>query len=301
VRAFFNNSYNLEASKSFTVEEADVGVTLTTNKATYQPNELIYATFGNMLGNDRDWIGVYPAGASYEFENVIEWRKTGGLVNGTISLDGLPAGAYDVRVFFNNSLTKKAEVTITVLNTPVTSTLYEDAEPNLSANWIHVSGEYPMTRITPGFESNGAVRFRAYWTHIDGIYTNPTEFHLPLNSNTTQKTLDIDMRAKSNPHFKFALLVQTKEGPRKIIWDSFFNHNGNNGTVIPPFISGNGYILNNPAPDDYHYQGSTSLFRHYKINVEKTLRHLEPDNEIVSIDTYVVTGGEYDNIRLSSH
>jgi len=73
--------------------------------------------------------------------------------------------------------------------------------------------------------------------------------------------------------------------------------------VIEPFIShSNGNtILNNPAPDDYHYFGNRNVFRHYKINVEKTIRHLEPDNELISVDAFIVTGGEYDNIKLSSH
>ena len=301
VRAFFNNGYNLEAQQSFSVtEEINDSVVLTSNKTNYAPNELIYVHFEKMMGSSDDWIGIYPAGASYEFENVVEWRLTGGLVEGNLSLDGLPAGSYDVRAFFDNSLTKEATVTITVEDIPVTSTVYEDAESGLNPNWVHVLGKYPMSRITPGFESEGAIRFQAYW--IDSGTNNPTEFTLDFN-NSTQKILEMDMRARSNPHFSFGVDVQTKEGPRRIIWDSFYNHNGLNRTVIPAFLSeSNGLIsLNNPAPDDYHYYGSRSVFRHYKIDVEKTLRNLEPDNELISIDTFVVKGGEYDNLKLSSH
>ena len=303
VRAFFQDSFNLESSYAFSVEdEGNDSVTLVSNKESYVPNELIFVDFDNMQGSATDWIGIYPAGASYEFENVIEWRYTGGIEEGTLSFNGLDAGSYDIRAFFNNSLTKQATKTITVLDLEATSTLYEDAEAGINPNWIHVSGQYPMTRITPGFESLGAVRFKAYWTQ-GGTY-NPTEFQLPFNGgNSTEKVLEIDMRARSNPHFNFGLIVQTKEGRRIIIWDSFYNHNGVGRTVIEPFIShSNGNtILNNPAPDDYHYFGSRNIFRHYKINVEKTIRHLEPDNELISIDSFVTTGGEYDNIKLSSH
>lgn len=305
LRAFFQDSFNLEASYAFSVEDDDDddnSVILTSNKENYTPNELVFVDFKNMQGSVTDWIGIYPAGASYEFENVIEWRYTGGIEDGNCSFNGLDAGSYDIRAFFNNSLTKQATKTITVLDLESTSTLYEDAEVGSNPNWLHVSGQYPMTRITPGFESLGAVRFKAYWTE-GGTY-NPTEFQLPFDvGNSTEKVLEIDMRARSNPHFNFGLIVQTKEGRRIIIWDSFYNHNGAGRTIIEPFISqSNGnIILNNPAPDDYHYFGSRNVFRHYKINVEKTIRHLEPDNELISIDSFVTTGGEYDNIKLSSH
>jgi hypothetical protein len=305
LRAFFQDSFNLELSYAFSVEseEDNDSVVLTSNKDSYVPNELIFVNFDNMQGSTTDWIGIYPEGASYEFENVIEWRYTGGTVDGNSSFNGLLAGTYDIRAFFNNSLTKQATKTITVLDLQSTSTLYEDAEAGSNPNWIHVAGQYPMTRITPGFESLGAVRFKAYWTQ-GGTY-NPTEFQLPFNNggNSIEKVLEIDMRARSNPHFNFGLIVQTKEGRRIIIWDSFYNHNGAGRTVIEPFIShSNGNtILNNPAPDDYHYFGSRNIFRHYKINVENTIRHLEPDNELIRIDSFVTTGGEYDNIKLSSH
>jgi len=301
-RVFFNDSFNVEANVSFSVNKKinPKAVILTVDKDSYVPNELIHLNFNKMQGSEKDWIGVYPAGASYEFENVIEWRYTGGKVSGELSLNGLPAGEYDIRAFFNNSLAKQATQTITVVDIEPTSTLYEDAEDGLNPNWIHVSGKYNKVRITPGFESTGAIRFKAYW--LQRKY-NPTEFHLPLNVNKTEKVLEIDMRARSNPHFNFGLIVQTKEGSRIVIWDSFFNHNGIGRTIIPPHIkvSNGNVILNNPAPNDYHYSGSRLTFRHYKINVEKVIRNLEPDNELISIDYFVTTGGEYDNIKLSSH
>ena len=304
VRAFFNNTLTQQASILVNViadpNYHDVNVTL--NKNLYAQNELIHVAYNYMQGNSTDWIGIYPAGASYEFENVIDWKYTNGSASGELSLNGLDAGEYEVRAFFNNSLSQKAVKSFTVSNLAPTTTLYEDAENGTNPNWVHVSGQYPLSRITPGFNSIGAIRFRAYWTQ-GGTY-NPTEFKLPLNGgNTTEKVLEIDMRARSNPHFNFSLLVQTKDGRRLVVWDSFYNHNGVGRTVIEPFIShSNGNtILNNPAPDDYHYFGNRNVFRHYKINVEKTIRHLEPDNELISIDAFIVTGGEYDNIKLSSH
>jgi len=299
-RVFFNNSYAMEASHSFTINAEDDGAVTLSSVSEYNPYDLIHVSFNNMAGNATDWIGIYPAGASYEFENVIKWRYLGGKESGELTLNGLPAGEYDIRAFFNNSLTKQATKTITVLDKVATFTMYEDAEDGISPNWVHVAGKYDMSRITPGFDSLGAVRFMAYWLN-NGTY-NPTEFRLPLNNNF-EKFLEIDMRANDNPHFNFTLLVETKNGERLVIWDSFFNHNGNNHSVMDPFmIEKNGnVILNNPAPDDYHFFGSRLIFRHYKINVEETIRLLEPDNELIRIDAFITTGGEYDNIKLSSH
>jgi len=305
VRAFFQNSFNLEANSSFSIEQGNIEkqsvVSLTLSKESYNPNELIIIDYDKMQGNESDWIGIYPAGSSYAFSNVVDWKYLKGKISGSLSLNGIVvAGDYEVRAFFNNSLKKEAVASFTVADIPATSTLYEDAEDNVSKDWIHVAGKYDMKRITPGFESEGAVRFKAYW--LDGGTYNPTEFHLPLN-NSKEKFLEIDMRARNNPHFNFGLIVTTKQGKRIVIWDSFFNHNGEGRTIIPAHIkkSNGNIILNNPAPSDYHYSGSRNTFRHFKINVEKTIRNLEPDNEIISIDKFITTGGEYDNIKLSSY
>ena len=299
VRVFFNNSLNAEASHPFVVEADNGGVlTLSTEKVTYNPNEIVHATFENMSGAADDWLGIFPVGAGNAQANAVQWRSTNGLVSGVLSFDGLSSGNYEVRAYWG--AVKKKTVAINVANTPVSTMVFDDSENGINPKWVHYAGIYPITRVMPGANGSlGAVRMRAYW--VNG--GNPSGYYLPLTPLANgKKILEIDMRAKANPHFNFGLIVDTKNGSRRIIWDSFFNHNGNPpNLVVPPFHSSNGYILNNPAPDDYHYFGSTQVFRHYKINVEKTLRHLEPDNEIISITGFTCTGGEYDNIALSSH
>lgn len=309
-RAFLNNSFNLEAQQAFSVE-ADVNnsVILTSNKTSYLPNELIYVNFDRMSGSPQDWIGIYPAGASYEFENVIEWRLTGGLVQGTLSLDGLPAGSYDIRAFFNNSLTKEATVTITVEDVPVSSTLYEDAENGLNPNWTRISGSYNPRLANQGYQSNKALVLVPQWVSNT---SNIAEYHLPLNSDNSKKVLEMDMGGLSQyklpnnsrygyiPHYNVGVTVHTRNGTRRMIWDSFFNH-GN----VPPFSSSNGTQLNFPSPVEhvrgYSYEPDITKWEHFKVNIEQQLRILEPDNSIISIDTFSATGGFLDNIKLSTH
>lgn len=309
-RAFFNNSFNLEANQSFSVaNEVNTSVVLTTDKTTYLPNELIYVNFDRMLGDPQDWIGIYPAGASYEFSNVVEWRLTSGLVKGELSLDGLPAGSYDVRAFFDNSLTKEATVTITVQDTPVSSTVYENAENGLNAEWVKVSGSYAPRIASQGYQSNKALVLVPQWTSNT---SNIAEYSLALNANSSKKVLELDVGGLSKyklpnesysgyiKHYGFGVLVHTKNGTRRMLWDSFFNH-GN----VSAFISSNGSGLNFPSPVEhvrgFGYEPDLTKWEHFKVNIEQQLRVLEPDNSLVSIDTFFATGGFLDNIKLSTH
>ncbi|HIP51458.1 MAG TPA: hypothetical protein EYG94_05140, partial [Campylobacterales bacterium] len=73
VRSFYNNSYQLEASKKFRVQVNVEATTVTTNKNTYTLGEGITATFANMSGNAQDWIAIYPAGSTTAWANMIQW------------------------------------------------------------------------------------------------------------------------------------------------------------------------------------------------------------------------------------
>ena len=310
VRAFFNNSYTLEAQQSLTiVEEVNNSVVLTSNKTSYVPNELIDVHFEKMMGDAEDWIGIYPAGASYEFENVVEWRLTDGLVEGNLSLNGLEAGSYDIRAFFDNSLTKEATVTITVEDTPVSSTVYEDAENGLNSDWVRVSGSYDPIVANQGYESDNALVLVPQWVSNT---SNTAEYYLALNSDDSKKVLEVDVGGLSEyklpnnsrygyiPHYSIGVDVQTTDGSRRMIWDSFFNH-GN----VPATISTNGTQLNYPSPVEhvrgYSYEPDITKWEHFKVNIEEQLRILEPDNRLISVDGFLATGGFLDNLKLSNH
>ena len=302
-RAFFNDSYNLEASHDFSVENGADGVTLTLNKNTYADNELVYVNFDNMQGNNTDWIGIYPADASYEFANVIDWVYTDGLVSGEISLGGFPAntelrgstpmpgltaGDYEVRAFFNNTLQEEKTVSFTVVEEAVTSIFYEKADGGISANWIHVSGIYP-----PSYIAQGMVRLKANWINPT---TNTSEYSLSFDAeNTTDKVLELDVggAGRWTPHFNVGVVVSTTNGNRRMLWDSFLNHYNvsanKNGTVLsfPTYIE----LQNNTANNQ----------QHFRVNIDKYLKILEPTNKLIHVKYFFATGGDLDNIRLSSH
>jgi len=110
VRAFYNNSFHTEATKSFRVTGGGGGATtLTTNKATYTDNENIVATYKGTTNGQKDWIAIYPKNASNAWGNVIQWKWIKGKVNGTTTFTKLPVGSYEVRVFFNNTFQDEAK------------------------------------------------------------------------------------------------------------------------------------------------------------------------------------------------
>ena len=189
------------------------------------------------------------------------------------------------------------------------STVYEDAESAISPNWKHVSGSIKPLRVADGFNSRGTLVLTPEW--IDD-YTNKSEFHLAMN-NSTQKILEVDMGGLANyrltnldntgyiQHHSIGLYVHTKNGTRALLWDSFFNH-GN----VKAFTN-DGYWLNYPSPVEHvrGYTGAGGLavdqWAHFKVDVEKELQKLEPNNTLISIDTFFATGGFLDNLKLSKY
>jgi len=313
-RVFFKNSFNLEKKILFKVEKSLSNVKLLTDKESYGLNELIYVSFDHMQGNKTDWIGIYPAGSSYEFKNIVMWKYLDGQVKGEISFYGLEKGEYEIRAFFNNSLTKETTVTIKIdlIDKPVISVIYEDAEDGISPLWQYISGPYAPLRANRGFESNGTLVLTTDW--INGGTQNTAEFHLPMN-NSTQKILEMDIggvydyllpnKAKGYEgymsHFSIGLSVETLSGTRKMMWDSFLNH-GNVKAYIQNYENGNIWMYF-PSPVE-HVRGwyeDIHTWQHFKVNIEKELRILEPNNKIIKINYFMATGGFLDNIKLSSH
>jgi hypothetical protein len=200
---------------------------------------------------------------------------------------GLAPGNYEIRAFFNNSLHQEQVASFTVVNTPVVSTVYEDANGTISPNWIHISGPYPPVYY------NGVVRLRAKWGA--GVI-NSSEYTLPFNPiNTTQKVLELDVGGvgRWTPHFNIGVIVQTSNGTRRMLWDSYLNHYN---------VSANkqGEVLS--FPTYVELQQNNHLMRtHFRVNVDKYLKILEPNNKVISISAFFATGGDLDNIKLSSH
>ncbi|SFV71528.1 no hits [hydrothermal vent metagenome] len=146
VRAFFKNSYNLEAKYAFSVLGLDSNVSLQTDKNKYSVNEKISVNFEHMFGDSEDWIGIYPKGSSNDWGNVIDWEFTEGLKNGQITFDELPLGEYEVRAFFKNSYTLEANSSFSVVDSDDILSIVTDKDEynvseNIVVNFEHMKGE----------------------------------------------------------------------------------------------------------------------------------------------------------------
>jgi len=302
VRVFFNNSYELESSHQFTVKSTELSIE--SRKEIYDPIELIHVDFENMRGVEGDWIGIFAVGANDGKDNAIEWRDSKSLVNGSLSFNGLQAGAYEARAYFD-AIHKKT-FAFTVQNQEVVTIMYEDAEDGIDPRWNHYSGKYPVQLLNVGAQGSAhSIRHRAYWEN--GV--NPAGYSFPFGEvDKKMKFLELDMRIGLSSHiFNFGVVVQTNKGGRRIVFASWMNHsdgNGGNDFVHPvirkPFLYQD-YMQVHPGPTDYYLDTRDGSFVHYKINIEKKLRLVEPDIELLSIRTFTTSGGDYDNLSLVSH
>jgi hypothetical protein len=75
--------------------------TVRTQKATYAPNEAIVIEFTGLPGNQYDWVSIAKAGAPENEYEAGRWTYVNGERSGSRKLDGLPAGRYEARVYFN--------------------------------------------------------------------------------------------------------------------------------------------------------------------------------------------------------
>lgn len=297
VRAFFSNSFEVEATHQFKVDvqyDPNQATSLTLNKNTYVENELIYVKYSNMQGNQTDKISLYPANSN----TVIDSKQLDGNVNGELSLGGvdalpdtlaqtggLKAGDYEVRAFFNNSANIETLARFTVVERQVNSTVYESANGELSPNWVHVSGP------TAPYLQNGMVNLTSNWVTNT---TNTSEYRLVFDApNTTQKVLELDAGGiRYQLHFYIGVIVETDYGTRKMIWDPFFNHENVAAFKEDQYLSYPLYV---------DIQEDSETRQHVRVDVEKYLRLLEPNNKVQSISAFIASGGDLDEIKLSSH
>ncbi|MBA7639275.1 hypothetical protein ES703_46933 [subsurface metagenome] len=124
-RLFFNDSYNVEATAQFSVDEA--AASITTSKPVYQVDEVIEVDFSGAPGNKKDWIGLFPEGGDNYAE--LDWyytdetkNGTAGITNGTVTFSGglSSSGDYEARLFFNDSYNVEATDQFSVTGGPAT-------------------------------------------------------------------------------------------------------------------------------------------------------------------------------------
>jgi len=76
---------------------------------TYNVDETVSITVDTPLSGDEDWVGIFRVGASNDWANVIAWNWVG-QGNTVLSRNQkpMPAGEYEIRLFFHNSYQDEA-------------------------------------------------------------------------------------------------------------------------------------------------------------------------------------------------
>ena len=120
--------------------------TVITDKAVYALDEPITGSFTEMLGDEEDWIAIYPVGTDHSWENVVKWDWTGGIDSGTFSLSSVPAGEYEVRIFFENSYNLENKYSFRVDDHSIGASITSNKEhyapnENIVVNFQNMLGE----------------------------------------------------------------------------------------------------------------------------------------------------------------
>ena len=329
-RLFYNDNLKMITSTPFSITDNgnnhnDNNVKITTQKQTYKTGENIQLNLKNLSSpsETNNWVGIFKQGESSNWDNVLleEWFDNENNIN--ISFEQtLSAGTYEARLFYNDTISPVIKsVSFKIVEDDGGNgennnlTLYEDAENGLHG-WYQISGSVLPKIVSTGYNSPHCIKLTAEWDDTGKV--NAAEYRLPLNNNQGQNILEMDIGGAgtsggkpagkfsnapdgSMPHFSIGVIVNTLQGVRYIIWDSYLNHIG-----AQPMRTdyGNGYIeLSFPSPVE-HVRGfgfaPIDRWDHFKVNIQEALQILEPGNKIKSINELTVTGGFLDNIKLSS-
>jgi hypothetical protein len=131
------------------------------------------------LSGDRDWVGIYPVGASNDWENVIAWNwvEEGVTVLSEVR-SAMPEGRYEVRLFFHNSFQDEARYAFDVSqnlteiygltgNAEVETTSFEEIEDAVvyHPNTWRINPT-PVVFFAPGWQNHDHRHYRTLLRYI---------------------------------------------------------------------------------------------------------------------------------------
>ena len=184
-------------------------------------------------------------------------------------------------------------------------TIYDDAEGGISPNWVTVKGATQAKQATPGYKNQSNAHIHLYhkwYQDAQEKWHNDVEYHLPIHDKQ-HKVLSVDIVGTGDEieHYNLGAIVTTSKGKRTLLWDSFYTHE-NLSAKRTVYDNGNIFMVF-PSPIElvrgFEYS-DTYLNENFSVDLEDALQSFEPNNKILSVDTFIATGGNLDNIKLKN-
>ncbi len=302
VRVFLNNSYRLLAQQAFSVTPKTLHPTLKTKKEEYLAGEKITVEYTNMLGNSQDWIGIFPKDSNDDFDNVVIWKRTDGEKAGSVTLSGIAAGEYEIRAFFSDSNLSKATLPLKVSPRKLDPMVLEDGEDGTTDGWVTLEGSKRVANRT--LYGNHVIYIPHHWHRVNGNWVNDTLYELRRPNgdywdNAVQKVLKADIHPYhswgSAACYNFGVRVMTLHGERLIFFSTWYGNKHFKPTWTK--YSDDWIELVFPITKDLVFKNK---WQKVDLDLEEYLKQLEPENRILTVRSFLTTGGNYiiDNLRL---
>ncbi len=149
LRFFYDNSFDVVQSVDFTFSGSKPFV----NIVSYD-SDILSLISSNIDLNTNLWVGVYEKGKSNDWDNVIGWNwvdsTTANDRDYKTTIEGLTLvdGAYDIRLFYNNSFDLEASVRLVVNSSKITRVELDAMIANgEDYSKVDVSGITDMSRL----------------------------------------------------------------------------------------------------------------------------------------------------------
>ncbi|TGN99739.1 hypothetical protein PN36_34320 [Candidatus Thiomargarita nelsonii] len=245
------HSSSAEGMVTGSVHNAD-NLSIAINNDDVSPNEEVRVNVTGELSGNQDWVGIYPAGASNSWNNVIAWNWISDATRSNLGLSkilkDMPAGEYEARLFFNNSYEVEASVSFSVKNYsslgPYTPIRYP--EIGLHDNYVvyypeeGITSDMPVVLFLEGGGNSEIDDYRGIMKFMasKGYFVIGSEGGQDYNSNYSKDILDGAINTARDAHgltvAKLAVMGHSQGGGQAFyVMKSFLDQGyGNAGSLV---------------------------------------------------------------------
>jgi len=195
---------------------------LNTTQSTYNTNDTVTIKIDGFLSGDKDWVGIYKVGDNNDWANVIAWNWVG---QGTTALTRdkkpMPAGEYEIRLFFHNSYRDEARYQFYVIDNNNVIPYIPEALPQdmMQNEAMNMDPNHPNFNhwTSPENIDNGALHLIGQY---DGSsYSVPRDIWLPHHKYTVVWDMETTGNVPEDefPIVRFSFLGYFSQGYQNVV------------------------------------------------------------------------------------